>query len=370
MVLYDEQYDERAMIMSGLKTEYEVEKIFINQLNNEQGYSYIDMANYDDVLANFRVQFCKVNAKALIEAKGVAELSDSEFNKVLLRLENHTIYESAKVLREKWVLELDSGKTIYAEFLTSDIYRNTYQVTHQVTMDKAHKDDVEYKNRYDVTVLINGLPLVQIELKRSGVELNEAINQINRYRTYSFKGLFRFIQIFVVSNSVQTKYFANTNERKADGTEQLILKSLAFYWTDRNNIRINRLGEFTQDFFDKFSLTEMLTKFMVIKETEVVSGLHTMACRPTDKYAPKYMGYYINSPTYHNQLLPFMQGIKVTSIGRRNIADTVVYYPYDIEEQQKIADFLSALNEAISYAKQELNKWKELKKGLLQQMFV
>jgi type I restriction enzyme R subunit len=283
VVLYDEQYDERAMIMSGLKTEYEVEKIFINQLNNEQGYSYIDMANYDDVLANFRVQFCKVNAKALIEAKGVAELSDSEFNKVLLRLENHTIYESAKVLREKWVLELDSGKTIYAEFLTSDIYRNTYQVTHQVTMDKAHKDDVEYKNRYDVTVLINGLPLVQIELKRSGVELNEAINQINRYRTYSFKGLFRFIQIFVVSNSVQTKYFANANERKADGTEQLILKSLAFYWTDRNNIRINRLGEFTQDFFDKFSLTEMLTKFMVIKETEPI----IMVMRPYQIYAVK-----------------------------------------------------------------------------------
>lgn len=107
-----------------------------------------------------------------------------------------------------------------------------------------------------------------------------------------------------------------------------------------------------------------------IGTSKVVSGLHTMACRPTDKYAPKYMGYYINSPTYHNQLLPFMQGIKVTSIGRRNIADTVVYYPYDIEEQQKIADFLSALDEAISYAKQELNKWKELKKGLLQQMFV
>jgi type I restriction enzyme S subunit len=107
-----------------------------------------------------------------------------------------------------------------------------------------------------------------------------------------------------------------------------------------------------------------------IGTSKVVSGLHTMACRPTDKYAPKYMGYYINSPTYHNQLLPFMQGIKVTSIGRRNIADTVVYYPYGIEEQQKIADFLSALDEAISYAKQELNKWKELKKGLLQQMFV
>lgn len=104
--------------------------------------------------------------------------------------------------------------------------------------------------------------------------------------------------------------------------------------------------------------------------SKVVSGLHTMACRPNDKYAPKYMGYYINSPTYHNQLLPYMQGIKVTSIGRKNIADTVIYYPADPEEQQKIADFLSAYDEAISYAKQELDKWKELKKGLLQQMFV
>ena len=286
--------------MNGLKTEYEVEEIFINQLENEQGYSYIDMANYDDVLANFRVQFCKVNEKALIEAKGVAELSDSEFNKILLRLDNHTIYESAKILREKWVLELDNGKTIYAEFLTFDTSRNTYQVTHQITMDKAHKNDVEYKNRYDVTVLINGLPLVQIELKRSGVELNEAVNQINRYRTYSFKGLFRFIQIFVVSNSVQTKYFANANERRADGSEQLILKSLAFYWTDRNNVRINRLGEFTQDFFDKFSLTELLTRFMVIKETEPV----IMVMRPYQIYAVKesmerILGSNLNGFVFH-----------------------------------------------------------------------
>lgn len=242
--------------MASVKTEYEVEAIFIDQLESI-GYQYVNMANYDDVIANFREQFCKVNAQALIETKGVAELSDSEFEKIMLRLENHTIYESAKILREKWILDLDNGKTVYVQFLTSDMDRNTYQVTHQVTMDKAHKDDVEYKNRYDVTILINGLPLVQIELKRSGVELNEAVNQINRYRTYSFKGLFRYIQIFVVSNSVQTKYFANANERKPDGTEQFILKSLAFYWTDRDNVRINRLGEFTDDFFDKFSITEI-----------------------------------------------------------------------------------------------------------------
>ena len=285
--------------MSKVKSEYEVEAIFIDQLESI-GYQYIDMSNYDDIVANFRRQFCKVNDKAIMAEKGSAELSDSEFEKVMLRLENHTIYESAKILREKWVLELDNGNTIYVQFLTGDMDRNTYQVTHQVTMDKAHKDDVEYKNRYDVTVLINGLPLVQIELKRSGVELNEAVNQINRYRTYSFKGLFRYIQIFVVSNSVQTKYFANANERKADGTEQLILKSLAFYWTDRDNVRINRLGEFTDDFFDKFSITEMLTKFMVIKETEPV----IMVMRPYQIYAVKesmerVLGSNLNGFVFH-----------------------------------------------------------------------
>ena len=89
------------------------------------------MVNYDDLLANLREQFCKVNAKALIESRGKTELSDGEFDKIPLRLENHTIYESAKILREKWVLKLDNGKAIYAEFLTYDTDRNTYQAAHQ-----------------------------------------------------------------------------------------------------------------------------------------------------------------------------------------------------------------------------------------------
>ena len=110
------------------------------------------------------------------------------------------------------------------------------------------------------------------------------------------------------------------------------------------------------------------TEILNVDTATVISGLHTMACRPNYKFAPMYLGYYINSPTYHNQLLPFMQGIKVTSIGRKNISETSISFPC-LEEQQKIADFLSAYDEAISYAKQELDKWKELKKGLLQQMF-
>ncbi len=268
--------------MARVKSEYEVESLFINRLQ-EMDYTYIELNNYDDVVANFREQLCKVNRDSLIAKKGVAELSDSEFYRVMLRLNNHTIYESAKILRAQWVLELDNGESVYLDFLTNDITRNSYQITHQVTMDKEHENSVLNKNRYDVTILINGLPLIQVELKRPGVEINEAINQINRYRKDSFKGLFRYIQIFIVSNSAQTKYFANANEIKPDGTRNNILKSLVFFWTDDGNARINKLIPFANDFLDRFTITEMLNKFVVIKETEPV----LMVMRPYQIYAVK-----------------------------------------------------------------------------------
>lgn len=268
--------------MARVKSEYEVESLFLDRLQ-EMDYTYIELKNYDDVVANFREQLCKVNKDALVAKKGAAELSDSEFHRVMLRLNNHTIYESAKILRTQWVLELDNGESVYFDFLTNDITRNSYQVTHQVTMDKEHEDSVLNKNRYDVTILINGLPLVQVELKRPGVEINEAINQINRYRKDSFKGLFRYIQIFIVSTSAQTKYFANANEIKPDGTRNNILKSLVFFWTDEKNARINKLIPFVNDFLDRFTITEMLNKFVVIKETEPV----LMVMRPYQIYAVK-----------------------------------------------------------------------------------
>lgn len=268
--------------MARVKSEYEVESLFIDRLQ-EMDYTYISLNNYDDVVVNFREQLCKVNKDALIAKKGAAELSDSEFHRVMLRLNNHTVYESAKILRTQWVLELDNGESVYLDFLTNDMTKNSYQVTHQVTMDKEHEDSVLNKNRYDVTILINGLPLIQVELKRPGVEINEAINQINRYRKDSFKGLFRYIQIFIVSNSAQTKYFANANEIKPDGTRNNILKSLVFFWTDNENTRINKLIPFTNDFLDRFAITEMLHKFVVIKETEPV----LMVMRPYQIYAVK-----------------------------------------------------------------------------------
>ncbi len=268
--------------MPKAQSEYEVEELYIDRLD-DMGYEYIALKNYDDVCANFREQFCKLNAKELIAAKGAAELSNAEFDRVMIRLENHTVYESAKILREKWVLELDNGQKPYVEFFTNDETRNTYQVTHQVTMDPEHKGDVLYKNRYDVTILINGLPLVQTELKRPGIEINEAVNQINRYRRFSFKGLFRFIQLFVISNSTMTKYCANINENDQFGHKQDILKSLTFFWTDEENVRINKLMDFTNTFLTKFNLTEMLSKYFVIKDTEPV----LLAMRPYQIYAVK-----------------------------------------------------------------------------------
>ena len=262
-------------------SEYEVEAKFIDRLES-LGYTFAPLNNYNDVLANFRLELAKLNAKKLMEAKGEVSFSDAEFKRVLIHVENKSVYESAKILRDQYVLTLDNGKTVYLEFFSSDLDRNIYQVSHQITMDKDHKDDVSYKNRYDVTILINGLPLVQIELKRPGVEINEAINQINRYRSFSFRGLFRYLQIFVVSNSVQTKYFCNENETM-NGTYNPILKSLVFFWTDVNNKRINTLDEFTTEFFQRAAITEMIDKYMVIKSTEPI----LMVMRPYQIYAVK-----------------------------------------------------------------------------------
>ena len=134
-------------------SEYEVENLFIERLGTI-GYKYVELKNYTEVMLNFKTQLEEFNKEEIIKGKGVAELSIAEFDRLRTQIENKTVYESAKILRDKQVLELDNGKRIYIEFLSKDIDRNIYQVTHQVTMDKDHMNEVVYKNRYDVTVLI------------------------------------------------------------------------------------------------------------------------------------------------------------------------------------------------------------------------
>lgn len=227
------------------QSEAELEAKLIKKLEN-LGYQYIKINDYDELEKNFKVQIEKFNN---------IQLSDTEFIRILNHLNGKSVYQSAKQLRDQFVLDRDDGTTKYIGFLSPFEDENIYQVTNQVTVIG------KYVNRYDVTLLCNGLPIVQIELKRAGVDIREAINQIDRYRIHSYKGLFHYVQIFVVSNRVETRYFANTDDQR-------ITKSLTFYWANEINDRINNLNEFTEDFLNPTKLNNIINKYMVLVESD------------------------------------------------------------------------------------------------------
>jgi type I restriction enzyme R subunit len=188
-------------------------------------------------------------------------------------LNKGSVFEKAKTLRAKQHLVRDNGDNLYFEFINTDFWcQNEFQVTHQITMEG------KYKNRYDVTLLINGLPLVQIELKRRGLELKEAFNQINRYQKHSFgtgAALFQYVQIFIISNGVNTKYYSNFGTTKPEFTQ-------TFYWTDVHNKRLtNILNGFTTDFLEPCHISKMICKYMVLHE----GNKRLMVMRPYQYYA-------------------------------------------------------------------------------------
>ena len=228
----------------------------------ELGYALAHIPNETELIANLKVQLEKHNNIAF---------SDKEFEKVLNILSKGSVFEKAKTLREKQHIVRDNGDDLYFEFINTEQWcQNQYQVTHQVSMEG------KYKNRYDVTLLINGLPLVQIELKRRGLELKEAFNQINRYQRHSFSssyGLFQYVQIFVISNGVNTKYYANNRFQSFKQT---------FFWTDKENKRLtNLLNDFAPDFLEKCHVSKMICKYIVLNETSRI----LMVLRPYQYYA-------------------------------------------------------------------------------------
>ena len=229
------------------------------------GYTRINLKNLNDVKENFRKQINKHN---IDELKG-KELSDREFDRLYTMITGKGVFASSKILREKQFLERDDGEKIYVElFNTRQWCKNIYQVSNQITSITGEKE-----TRYDVTLFINGLPLIQIELKARGKTLKEAVNQIERYRRTSYKELYKFIQIYVVSNGVNTKYFANT-----DGE---INFGYTFFWTDEENNRISNLSEFSMYFLEKCFVSKMIARYMVINETDK----QLMVMRPYQVYA-------------------------------------------------------------------------------------
>ncbi|MCB8999343.1 MAG: type I restriction endonuclease subunit R [Bacteroidales bacterium] len=238
-----------------------LEEQLVKQLT-ELGYGLVHITNEIELI---------INLKAQLEKHNGIHFSDKEFEKVLNILNKGSVFEKAKTLREKQHIIRDNGENLYFEFIQTEHWcQNQYQVTHQVTVEG------KYKNRYDVTLLINGLPLVQIELKRRGLELKEAFNQINRYQRHSFgssQALFQYVQIFIISNGVNTKYYANNRYQSFKQT---------FFWTDEQNKRLtNILNGFTSDFLEPCHISKMICKYVVLNETYKI----LMVLRPYQYYA-------------------------------------------------------------------------------------
>ena len=232
----------------------------------QMNYEYVQIEEEKNLRTNFKSQLEKHNRKRLEEI-GRTEFTEAEFEKILIYLEGGTRFEKAKKLRDLFPLELDDGERLWVEFLNRTHWcQNEFQVSHQITVEGRKKC------RYDVTILINGLPLVQIELKRRGVELKQAYNQIQRYHKTSFHGLFDYVQLFVISNGVNTRYFANNPNSGYKFT---------FNWTDAANVPFNELEKFATSFFDKCTLGKTIGKYIVLHEGDKC----LMVLRPYQFYA-------------------------------------------------------------------------------------
>ena len=249
--------------MGVYESESKLENKLIEQLE-KQGYKKVQIDNVTDLERNFREQINKHNKDRLDEKP----LSDKEFERLMLKISGKGVFQSAKELRQLQDIQRDDGTIVYIElFNTREWCQNIFQVTHQTTVEG------KYTNRYDVTLLINGLPLVQIELKRRGMDMKEAFNQIKRYKRHSYSGLYKFIQIFIISNGVDTKYFANGDQELNYG--------FTFYWTNVNNERINNLEHFCLTFLDRCQIGKVIARYMILNQTEKM----LLVMRPYQIYA-------------------------------------------------------------------------------------
>ncbi|MDD2945779.1 MAG: type I restriction endonuclease subunit R [Acinetobacter sp.] len=242
-----------------VQSEYQLENELIGQLQ-QLGYASVTLKDEVQLLSNLKTQIERAN--------GLAPLSETEWKQVISFLNTVTVFERAKNLRDLFPVKFDDGTSKHIFFLSDDPRKNIYQVTNQITID--HRDYNGRTSRFDVTLLVNGLPLVQIELKKRGMEIAEAFNQTQRYTREAYwarQGLFGFIQLFVISNGANTRYYSN-------GTTGI---EFAFPWADVSNKHINEIV----DFADAFLNQQHLTQYMVMLETTK----SLMVLRPYQIYA-------------------------------------------------------------------------------------
>ena len=255
------------------QSEQALENEFIRMLT-EQGYDYLEIHDSESLIKNLRTQLEIVNDYKFTDSEWDRFFNDSIANN------NDGIVEKTRKIQEDniKVLKKDDGTSKNITLIDKKcIHNNRLQVINQYVENSGN-----YDNRYDVTILVNGLPLVHVELKRRGVALKEAFNQINRYQRDSFwagSGLYEYIQIFVISNGTSTKYYSNTT-RESHIKEQTSTRNkskktsnsfeFTSFWADSNNKVIPDLVDFTRTFFAKHTILNILTKYCVFTSEDLL----------------------------------------------------------------------------------------------------
>lgn len=283
------EYTPVAKRSDAYQSEAALEAEFIRLLT-EQGYEYLPIHSEEDLVLNLRRQLEKLNNYVFSDSEWKQFFSDCVANK------NEGIAEKTRKIQEDYVqvLHRDNGTTKNISLIDKkNVHNNSVQVINQyvIGQDAGAKHD----NRYDVTVLVNGLPLVHIELKRRGVAIREAFNQINRYQRDSFwagSGLYEYVQIFVISNGTNTKYYSNSTRYNAikDASSGKVKKektsnSFEFtsFWADSNNRVIPDLIDFTKTFFAKHTILNILTKYCVFTSESMLMVMRPYQITATER---------------------------------------------------------------------------------------
>ena len=270
------------------QSEAGLEKEFIHMLC-EQGYEYLPIHTEDDLINNLRKKLSELNHYEFSDVEWERFFSDKLANN------NQSIVEKTKIIQEDnvQVLTREDGSSKNITIIDKkNVHNNKLQVINQYEVSR--QDGAKHDNRYDVTILVNGFPLVHIELKRRGVPIREAFNQINRYQRDSFwvsSGLFEYVQIFVISNGTNTKYYSNTTrfnaikDAKNTGKKEKTSNSFEFtsYWADSNNKVITDLVDFTRTFFARHTILNILTKYCVFTADEILMVMRPYQITATER---------------------------------------------------------------------------------------
>ena len=283
------EYEPVKQRVDGYQSEAELEKEFIRMLG-EQGYEYLPIHTEKDLILNLRKRLEILNNYAFSDPEWGRFFSDALANP------NEHIVEKTRKIQEDYVqvLKRDDGSTKNISLIDKkNIHNNFLQVINQysITQDQGAKHD----NRYDVTILVNGFPMIHVELKRRGVAIREAFNQIDRYQRDSFwagSGLFEYVQIFVISNGTNTKYYSNSTRFNAikdakSGKQKKEKTSNSFeftsFWADANNKVIPDLIDFTRTFFARHTILNILTKYCIFTSEKMLMVMRPYQITATER---------------------------------------------------------------------------------------